>query len=455
MSLRQIDFRRGHEAHESYDFPVDEGHAILPDMFVDRNRKHIFLASAYKVIKVLVNIHDMMIHHQNNNNNHPNEEIMTTVGPILIEDKDNPNPVYNLPDGPDGPDLEDKEMESSSPQSAQVSSSTGAPVLIPEVKGSETGLSASSASSKEQDITSIIIAAMCIAVIGTLTILAAVTIYKRTRLNALRKQYSSSSTSQFQKHDPSKVPPPLISSNQSIMKPLPLLPLTSNPDLSSDTTQVNAIYSEIDEMPSSSSCSMNDNPLINQLSINKIDNLNYNHHVLTHNLSQELHNYSPQLHHLHPHQSPRMAPVSYPQFFTFNTIGRSRNKSNPYIYTPDSMGPRIPGVTIPVCPPGSPANTYAVYSCKKIRTSRDKPPYTSTDRFVWISAKANSTWLRQQPHRHEPLLSCSNCKWKTENEELILGSNQMESEEKRNKNKTVTDSLQKKRERETCQIGLH
>lgn len=407
MFVVQIDFRKGQEAHESYDISVDEGHPILPDMFVDRNRKHIFLSSPYKVIKVLVNIHDLIHHpHEPNNSNQrgsssllPDDPVVTTIinNPILFEEKD-PNSVYNL--NPD--DLMESDVKSaidtSSPQSAQQPSSppTNDDPVIPEVRtggggAGETGLSSStSASSKEQDITSIIICAMCIAVIGTLTILAAVTFYKRNRLNALRKQYSSSSTSQFQKHDPSKVPPPLISSNQSIMKPLPLLPLTSNPDLSSNLTpetQVNAIYSEIDEMPSSSSCSINDNPLINQLSLNKIDNLNYNHQF-----SQDHHHHvSSSPHQLQSVMAGSRMPVSYPQFFTFNTIGRTRNKSNPYIYTPDSMGPtRIPGVAIPCSPiltsggggVATPANTYAVYSCKKIRTSRDKPSYTSSDRFV-------------------------------------------------------------------------
>ena len=183
----------------------------------------------------------------------------------------------------------------------------------------------------EPEITSVIIFAILIAVMGTLAILAIVTFYRRNRLNALRKQYSSSSTSSFQKYDTTKVPPPpLISSNQSVMKPLPLIPLNSSTNLSSSDTTHSQIYSEIDDQIPTSS--MNYNPLINQLSKNNINTLNYSQQLLNHH---HLHQ-SPQV---HPTQSRVIPPVSYPPFFTFNTVGR--NKTNPYIYTPDSMGPRI------------------------------------------------------------------------------------------------------------------
>lgn len=137
---------------------------------------------------------------------------------------------------------------------------------------------------------------------------------------------------QYDLSDTSKLPVPLITS--SVVKPLPLIPSPAKSgtagcgtsDLSTPTdSAVNAIYSEISELNISQGEQQQSpgqgggafSSRLNQLSVDNKSVMN------TGRIHQSSVTASP-----------------YPPFYTFNTIGRSKNRSNPYIFH-DSMAPVI------------------------------------------------------------------------------------------------------------------
>lgn len=158
---------------------------------------------------------------------------------------------------------------------------------------------------------------------------------------------------QYDLSDTSKLPVPLITS--SVVKPLPLIPskggggggggstgTRGTSDLSTPTdSAVNAIYSEISELNiTSHTCST---------STTTGSNSNNDQHTLSTGANATGHNvsFTSRLNQLsgdnncvtRVHQS-SVTGTPYPPFYTFNTIGRSKNRSNPYIFH-DSMAPVI------------------------------------------------------------------------------------------------------------------
>ena len=135
-----------------------------------------------------------------------------------------------------------------------------------------------------------------------------------------------SSHHQYDLSDTSKLPVPLISS--SVVKPLPLIPSPGKSgtagcgtsDLSTPTdSAVNAIYSEISELNISQG-EQQQSPGQAGPFANRLNQLSGDNKSVT-----------------RIHQSSVTA-SPYPPFYTFNTIGRTKNRSNPYIFH-DSMAP--------------------------------------------------------------------------------------------------------------------
>lgn len=411
-SLKQIHIMSPTTAEEMGEIPIDPGHPILEDISHDSSGKFIFVLSPYRVAKVRIDGRQeattaQLLPKQVSSSNATHHGISSI-------------PEYSVTPGVDDPPVH--HIQRSQHNNRRDSQ---------HVNGAISGI----------EISPIIVCLLSAAAVGVLMVIILIGVTSIRRKGSGSSSFSGndmgnhrlfSSASDAQEL---KFPPPLITSNS---KPLPLIPLTIDREAMfekgfssqivnqrsslSPPDQVNAIYSEINELNIDR---REDDSVL--LSSSTTTTATTDDHLLLHHSHPLINHHSSRQHLVNqlsresgpiagceglfsntanstssPASGNRMA-TAYPPFITFNTIGRSRNTSNPYTFH-DSMTRITKPVTssspsavtaVTLSNKGASPQTYAVYTYDKLSrggrgrdskgsfTSSTSSPSPSTrDRFV-------------------------------------------------------------------------
>ena len=343
-------------AEEIDDYIIDEGHAILPDMFTDRSQHSIYAASAYKIVKLQANFHK-----SKSNASRPQVRKSAKVAqasetfsnkPIQLPDivvrpetgTKQPIPMLDVVQQPSSSKQADGKRTMPGAgrgglQRTPVTDLNGARVVVPAGKNTD----ASDEIGSSKDVSPLLLYFLPAAAAGALVALVLITV-----IGVRRKVSSHSSFSRDGNHliwtpsdQDSKLPPPLVPTST---KPLPLIPLpnrhtmfekSSGRDLSPSESQVYAIYSEISDF-GQERISSDAGSLVSGINRHLLKQqapsprLNAYHQQKQQGKECNLETESSILIGSSSNHVTRIP--AYPPFLTFNAVGRNRDRVNPYIF---------------------------------------------------------------------------------------------------------------------------